>query len=115
MAHNWHKAVQKTPLKAKYSELSFGNTEKVQGLQLKVPNISGDHYVNLRGKMDRVDLAQIPDQNEIMAQVVDYKSSAKKFNLGLFTMAFRYKWFRIWTYWPAIKSFSLNQKCRYHF
>lgn len=84
VAHNWHKAVQKTPLKAKYSELSFGNTEKVQGLQLKVPNISGDHYVNLRGKMDRVDLAQIPDQNEIMAQVVDYKSSAKKFNLGLF-------------------------------
>lgn len=84
VAFNWQKAVQKTPLRAKYSELSFGFGEKVHGLDLVVPNLAGKHYVNLRGKMDRVDLAQISDKNEYLAQVIDYKSSAKKFNLGLF-------------------------------
>ncbi|WP_338199050.1 PD-(D/E)XK nuclease family protein [Lactobacillus rizhaonensis] len=84
VATNWHKAVTKTPLRAKYSELSFGNGELVKGLNFKIPSLSGKHYVNLRGKMDRVDLARVADQNELIAQVIDYKSSAKKFNLGLF-------------------------------
>lgn len=84
VAVNWHRAVKKTPLRAQYSELSFGFGEKVPGLDLLVPNLDGKHYVNLRGKMDRVDLAKVSDQNEYIAQVIDYKSSAKKFNLGLF-------------------------------
>lgn len=84
VAANWHKVVQKTPMRAKYSELSFGLGEKVQGLDFEVPNLEGKHNVNLRGKMDRVDLAKLSDQDEYLAQVVDYKSSAKKFNLGLF-------------------------------
>ena len=84
VANNWHHAVSKTPLRAKYSELSFGKGEQVQGLNFKLPGIKGNHYVNLRGKIDRVDLAQVPDQNELIAQVIDYKSSAKKFDLGLF-------------------------------
>ena len=84
VASNWHHAVSKTPLRAKYSELSFGKGEQVQGLNFKVPGIEGNHYVNLRGKIDRVDLAHVPDQNGLIAQVIDYKSSAKKFDLGLF-------------------------------
>lgn len=84
VAFNWQKAVQQTPLRAKYSELSFGSGEKVKGIDLQVPDLSGDHQVNLRGKMDRVDLAKVSDQNEYIAQVIDYKSSAKKFDLGLF-------------------------------
>ncbi|WEV70179.1 PD-(D/E)XK nuclease family protein [Lactobacillus sp. ESL0785] len=84
VAVNWHHSLQKTPLRAKYSELSFGLGEKVKGLDFVVPNLAGQHHVNLRGKMDRVDLAQISDQQEFLAQVIDYKSSAKKFNLGLF-------------------------------
>lgn len=84
VAFNWQRTVQKTPLRAKYSELSFGFGEDVKGLDLPVPNVEGKHQVNLRGKMDRVDLAPISDKNEYLAQVIDYKSSAKKFNLGLF-------------------------------
>ncbi|MBA1393648.1 ATP-dependent helicase, partial [Lactobacillus sp. XV13L] len=84
VAFNWQRAVQKTPLRARYSELSFGPGEKVKGLNFRVPDLAGEHYVNLRGKMDRVDLAQEPDQDGVLAQVIDYKSSAKKFNLGLF-------------------------------
>ena len=84
VALNWQKAVQKSPLRAQYSELSFGAGEQVAGLNLLVPQLEGQHYVNLRGKIDRVDLAHIADQNEYLAQVIDYKSSAKKFNLSLF-------------------------------
>lgn len=80
----WHRAVQKTPLKAKYSELSFGLGEPVAGLNFKIPNLDGQHYINLRGKIDRVDLAAIPEKNEILAQVIDYKSSSKRFNMGYF-------------------------------
>ena len=80
----WHRAVQKTPLRAKYSELSFGSGEPVAGLNLKIPNLNGQHYVNLRGKIDRVDLATIPEKNEILAQIIDYKSSSKSFNMGYF-------------------------------
>ena len=32
--------------------------------------------------MDRVDLAQVNDR--VLGEVIDYKSSAKKFDLGLF-------------------------------
>lgn len=84
VARNWHNSLKQTPLRAKYSELSFGLGEKVQGLNFKVPNLSGDRHVGLRGKMDRVDLAPFKDKNQVLAQVIDYKSSAKKFDLGLF-------------------------------
>lgn len=83
VAHNWHRNLKDTPLRAKYSELSFGLGEKVKGLDFPVPDLAGKHFVNLRGKMDRVDLAQV-DNKQVLAQVIDYKSSAKKFDLGLF-------------------------------
>ncbi|BDR60512.1 PD-(D/E)XK nuclease family protein [Lactobacillus xylocopicola] len=84
VAGNWHQAVQKTPLRAKYAELSFGLGEQVTGLNFELPDLAGNHQVNLRGKMDRVDLAPVPEQKGVLAQVIDYKSSAQKFNLGLF-------------------------------
>lgn len=83
VAYNWHRSAKKTPLQAKYSELSFGLGEKVKGLNFEVPSLSGNHYVNLRGKMDRVDIAPI-NNNEVLAQVIDYKSSEKSFDLGMF-------------------------------
>ena len=84
VAHNWRRSLKETPLRAKYSELSFGLGEKIKGLSLKVPDISGQHKVDLRGKMDRVDLANFNDKDQVLAQVIDYKSSAKKFDLGMF-------------------------------
>ncbi|RVU71727.1 MULTISPECIES: PD-(D/E)XK nuclease family protein [Lactobacillus] len=84
VAYNWHRSLKQTPLRAKYSELSFGLGEKVQGLSLEVPDLAGKHVVDLRGKMDRVDLAPMTEHNQVLAQVIDYKSSAKNFDLGLF-------------------------------
>ena len=84
VAHNWRRSLKETPLRAKYSELSFGLGEKIKGLSLEVPDIPGQHKVDLRGKMDRVDLANFNDKNQVLAQVIDYKSSAKKFDLGMF-------------------------------
>ncbi|MDF7638921.1 PD-(D/E)XK nuclease family protein [Lactobacillus sp. ESL0791] len=83
VAANWHQSLKGTPLRAKYSELSFGQGERVKGLDFALPDLSGKHQVNLRGKIDRVDLAA-GTENNYLAQVIDYKSSAKKFNLGLF-------------------------------
>lgn len=84
VAQNWHNKIKKTPLKARYSELSFGLGEKVRGLNFNVPNLNNKHTARLRGKMDRVDLAAFDNQKQTLAQVIDYKSSAKKFDLGLF-------------------------------
>lgn len=84
VANNWRQNLQETPLRAKYSELSFGAGNPVHGLNLAVPALAGNHHVRLRGKMDRVDLAAWPQANQVLAQVIDYKSSAKKFDLSLF-------------------------------
>lgn len=83
VADNWQQNSKNTPLRAKFSELAFGAAEKIKDLDLEVPDLEGNHHVNLRGKMDRVDLAKVAD-NQVLAQVIDYKSSAKKFDLGLF-------------------------------
>ena len=84
VAHNWRRSLTKTPLRAKYSELSFGVGERLKGLSFDVPDLSGNHHVDLRGKIDRVDLANFADKDQVLAQVIDYKSSAKKFDLGMF-------------------------------
>lgn len=84
VARNWRRSLEATPLRAKYSELSFGLGEKIKGLSLAVPDLSGNHQVDLRGKMDRVDLAAFDNKDQVLAQVIDYKSSAKKFDLGMF-------------------------------
>lgn len=84
VAHNWRRSLKETPLRAKYSELSFGLGEKIKGLSMDVPDLSGKHRVDLRGKMDRVDLANFDNKDQVLAQVIDYKSSAKKFDLGMF-------------------------------
>lgn len=79
VAFNWKKSLTETPLRAQYSELSFGQHEKLKGLSFDLP---GNKKVSLRGKIDRVDLA--PVSNHVLGQVIDYKSSEHKFDLGLF-------------------------------
>lgn len=83
VAKSWHKKAKETPLKPYLSELSFGSQEKLKGLKFEVPNLAGDHNIILRGKIDRLDLAKL-DNDHVLAQVIDYKSSAKKFDLGMF-------------------------------
>ena len=84
VARNWRKSLAETPLRAKYSELSFGLDQKIKGISLDIPDLAGNHQVNLRGKIDRVDLANFANKDQVLAQVIDYKSSAKKFDLGMF-------------------------------
>lgn len=75
VAHDWYRRLQQTPLKPRYSELSFGPGEKLAGLSWQ---LEPDLEVVLRGKIDRVDLL------DDLAQVIDYKSSAKSFDLASF-------------------------------
>ena len=83
MAHYWHSNVNKTTFRPQYSELSFGKNQKVSGLSYSWKDDNNKKkIVDLRGKMDRVDLAQVNDR--VLGEVIDYKSSAKKFDLGLF-------------------------------
>lgn len=83
VAHYWHSNVNKTTFRPQYSELSFGKNQKVSGLSYSWKDDNNkEKIVDLRGKMDRVDLAQVNDR--VLGEVIDYKSSAKKFDLGLF-------------------------------
>ena len=83
VAHYWHSNVNKTTFRPQYSELSFGKNQKVSGLSYSWKDDNNKKkIVDLRGKMDRVDLAQVNDR--VLGEVIDYKSSAKKFDLGLF-------------------------------
>lgn len=86
LAQNWRLRQKQTPLKARYSELSFGPSEKVKGITLPLNNLNGSHFVNMRGKIDRVDLFDAPGHapGHVLGQVIDYKSSRKKFDLGMF-------------------------------
>lgn len=82
VAQYWHSNINKTTFRPQYSELSFGKNQKVSGLSYSWKDDNKKKIVDLRGKMDRVDLAQINDR--VLGEVIDYKSSAKKFDLGLF-------------------------------
>lgn len=82
VAKFWHRNLKKTIFRPAYSELSFGRNQPVKGLSYEVQTDLGLNKIDLRGKMDRVDLAQL--DNSVLGQVIDYKSSAKKFDLGLF-------------------------------
>lgn len=82
VAHYWHSNVNKTTFRPQYSELIFGKNQKVSGLSYSWKDDNKKKIVDLRGKMDRVDLAQVNDR--VLGEVIDYKSSAKKFDLGLF-------------------------------
>ncbi|WP_297818971.1 PD-(D/E)XK nuclease family protein [uncultured Lactobacillus sp.] len=82
VAKFWHRNIKKTIFRPAYSELSFGRNQPVKGLDFQVQTDLGINKIDLRGKMDRVDLAQL--DNSVLGQVIDYKSSAKKFDLGLF-------------------------------
>lgn len=83
VANFWHDHLNQTLFRPQYSELSFGSTQKVKGLSFEVPDYNGKiHQVDLRGKIDRIDLAQFNDQT--IAQLIDYKSSEKNFEMNKF-------------------------------
>ncbi|QNQ82307.1 PD-(D/E)XK nuclease family protein [Lactobacillus sp. PV012] len=83
VANFWHNHLNQTLFRPQYSELSFGSSQKVKGLKFEVPDFKGKmHQVGLRGKIDRIDLAQIDDQT--IAQLIDYKSSEKNFEMNKF-------------------------------
>lgn len=78
VVNNWVAKLQRTPLRPAFSELTFG-----QGSHLKGLNYDFDgHQIMLRGKIDRIDLATV--NNTTYAQIVDYKSSTKEFDLNSF-------------------------------
>ena len=79
VAFNWKKRMAQTPFRPAYSELAFGSGNKLAGLKFKLDQL---REIDLRGKIDRVDLA--PYKNELLGQVIDYKSSSKNFDLALF-------------------------------
>ncbi|MBP2057078.1 ATP-dependent helicase/nuclease subunit B [Lactobacillus colini] len=84
VAHFWHRNLSKTTFRPQYSELSFGKGQKVKGLAYEIVDSDGHkHNVNLRGKIDRVDLAKI-NEHDVVGQVIDYKSSQKNFDMSLF-------------------------------
>lgn len=84
VAHFWHRNLTKTTFRPQYSELSFGKGQKVKGLSYQILDSKGrNHNIDLRGKIDRVDLAKIND-NDVIGQVIDYKSSKKNFDMSLF-------------------------------
>lgn len=84
VAYNWARTLKRTPFRPKYSELAFGAGAKLAGIKLPLSELEGNHQVELRGKIDRVDLAPYDNADKILGQVIDYKSSAKTFNLGMF-------------------------------
>ncbi len=81
VAKYWQQTLSQTPLRPAHSELSFGPGEAVKGLSFQ---LTPDTAIAIRGKIDRVDLATMPGELVTLGQVIDYKSSAKKFDLGLF-------------------------------
>lgn len=84
VAHFWHRNLTKTTFRPQYSELSFGKGQKVKGLSYQILDSKGrNHNIDLRGKIDRVDLASIND-TDVIGQVIDYKSSKKTFDMSLF-------------------------------
>ncbi|MFR0585166.1 PD-(D/E)XK nuclease family protein [Lactobacillus porci] len=73
---------QMTRMHAVFAELPFGPTEKIAGLELPLKKFAGKRKVNIRGKIDRVDLFQ--GEKHVLGQLIDYKSSEHKFKLAPF-------------------------------
>lgn len=79
LAQHWQSNMQKSKLEPIYSELAFGPGQDLSGLDFKLDQ---DREVKLRGKIDRVDL--LNTETQVLGQVIDYKSSAKNFDLSMF-------------------------------
>jgi ATP-dependent helicase/nuclease subunit B len=79
MVKSWQAKSRQTNLQPRYSELGFGSGQPVPGLDFSLDEQTG---ISLRGKIDRVDLAEQAEQ--VLGQIIDYKSSAKSFDLGMF-------------------------------
>jgi ATP-dependent helicase/nuclease subunit B len=63
-------------------ELGFGTKEKL--LPAWEMDLGNDHKLAFRGVIDRVDICPLPNGDEALAVVIDYKSSAKQIDPVLF-------------------------------
>lgn len=64
------------------SEVTFGRINNQQDLPGLSYPISGDHNINVRGKIDRIDEMELDDRDYLA--IIDYKSSSRKFNFSQF-------------------------------
>ncbi|APU71371.1 PD-(D/E)XK nuclease family protein [Companilactobacillus crustorum] len=68
----------------KRSEVTFGrinNQQDLPGLSYLIP---GDHLINVRGKIDRIDEMNLSDEDLAYLAIIDYKSSERRFNFSQF-------------------------------
>lgn len=79
LAKHWHNNMVQSRMMPQFSELAFGGGQRLAGLHFA---LGENQSVSLRGKIDRVDLLQ--NSTSALGQVIDYKSSAKKFDLASF-------------------------------
>ena len=57
-------------------EVSFSNLQNLHELQVELED---DHFIKLRGRIDRMDVLQ--EDNHLYVKVIDYKSGSTKFDL----------------------------------
>ncbi|WP_119326276.1 PD-(D/E)XK nuclease family protein [Companilactobacillus musae] len=68
----------------KRSEVTFGRINQQQDLPGLSYPISGNHLINVRGKIDRIDEMNLSDEDKAYLTIVDYKSSERNFNFPQF-------------------------------
>ncbi|MBT9671332.1 ATP-dependent helicase [Secundilactobacillus kimchicus] len=69
-----------TPMRAKRTEVMFGQIGAEKGLPALAFDLPNDNRVSVRGKIDRIDVLRLPDAEYL--GVVDYKSSEHKVDLN---------------------------------
>lgn len=70
---------RRTKFKTQQTEVIFGQIAGEKGLPGLVLPLNNGGYINLRGKIDRIDLIDTPEKEWF--SVVDYKSSSRNFKL----------------------------------
>lgn len=74
-----HQQSNKTLLQPQKTEVLFGQVGKNKGIAGLTLPLGGESQMFVRGKIDRVDTAEVADN--LWLSVVDYKSSSRKFDL----------------------------------
>lgn len=69
----------RTKLAPKFTEILFGSLAGKKGISSIDIELTNNHQIHLRGKIDRLDLFQ--HENQHFLSVVDYKSGNKQFDL----------------------------------
>ncbi|WP_461244378.1 PD-(D/E)XK nuclease family protein [Secundilactobacillus muriivasis] len=76
MANTFQQQSRYTPMRAKKTEVLFGHVGSESGLPALEFDLDDQRKIRVRGKIDRVDTMQLPN-NEYVG-IVDYKSSERK-------------------------------------